>query len=430
MKGMDAMRTYQELDRSERRKEYFALQKELERLSERHLDLDMSRGKPCTDQLDLVSGLFQRMLTPEEYLSDGEDVRNYGELAGLPAARRLFADILGCRPSQVFVGGNASLQLMYDTITKAYTHGLLHSDRPWHMERIVKWLCPSPGYDRHFRITEDFGFQLITVPMGPDGPDMDIVEREVQDPTVKGMWCVPKYSNPTGIIYSDETIRLLAHLKPAAPDFTIMWDNAYAVHEFDGEYAPFPDILSIASEAGNPDMFIEFASTSKITLPGAGVSCFACSEDNMAYLKKLLSVQAISFDKVNQQRHVLYLKSKAHTLEIMQRHAKILGPKFRYVLDILEQELAPLGIATWSHPKGGYFISYDGLPNTAKRTMALCMVAGVTMTPAGATYPYGVDPKDSNIRIAPSYPPMEELVASGEVFCVCAKMAALESLGL
>ena len=424
------MTAYPEMTAEERRAEYARLQKEFDDLKARGLSLNMARGKPGKAQLDLVSDIFGLMQKSEDYVSDGIDVRNYGEMTGLPAAKRLFADILGCKPEQVFVGGNASLQLMYDTISKAYTHGLLHSERPWCREEKVKWLCPAPGYDRHFKITESFGFELITIPMTENGPDMDAVEEAVKDPTVKGIWCVPKYSNPDGIIYSDETIRRMASLNPAAPDFLIMWDNAYCIHEFEGDYVKFPDILSECEKAGHPDMVFEFASTSKVTLPGAGISCFATSEANMEYMKKLLTVQVISFDKVNQQRHVLYLKDKAHTLELMKKHAAIMGPKFRAVVDTLDKEIAPLNIATWRRPKGGYFVSLNAMPGTAKRTLALCKEAGVTMTNAGATFPYGKDPQDSNIRIAPSLPPVEELEQAIAVFCVCLKMAALEKLGV
>ncbi len=424
------MTAYPEMTAEERRAEYARLQKEFDDLKARGLSLNMARGKPGKAQLDLVSDIFGLMQKSEDYVSDGIDVRNYGEMTGLPAAKRLFADILGCKPEQVFVGGNASLQLMYDTISKAYTHGLLHSERPWCREEKVKWLCPAPGYDRHFKITESFGFELITIPMTENGPDMDAVEEAVKDPTVKGIWCVPKYSNPDGIIYSDETIRRMASLNPAAPDFLIMWDNAYCIHEFEGDYVEFPDILSECEKAGHPDMVFEFASTSKVTLPGAGISCFATSEANMEYMKKLLTVQVISFDKVNQQRHVLYLKDKAHTLELMKKHAAIMGPKFRAVVDTLDKEIAPLNIATWRRPKGGYFVSLNAMPGTAKRTLALCKEAGVTMTNAGATFPYGKDPQDSNIRIAPSLPPVEELEQAIAVFCVCLKMAALEKLGV
>ena len=424
------MTAYPQMTAEVRKAEYARLLKEFEALKAQGLSLNMARGKPGKAQLDLVSDIFGLMQKPEDYVSDGIDVRNYGEMSGIPAAKRLFAEILGCKPEQVFVGGNASLQLMYDTISKAYTHGLLRRERPWCREEKVKWLCPAPGYDRHFKITESFGFELITIPMTDNGPDMDAVEEAVKDPAVKGIWCVPKYSNPDGIIYSDETVRRMAALNPAAPDFLVMWDNAYCIHEFEGDYVEFPDILSMCEEAGHPDMVFEFASTSKVTLPGAGVACFACSEANMKYMEKLLTVQVISFDKVNQQRHVLYLKDKAHTLELMKKHAAIMGPKFRAVVDTLDKEIAPLDIATWRRPKGGYFVSLNAMPGTAKRTLALCKEAGVTMTNAGATFPYGKDPQDSNIRIAPSLPPVEELEQAIAVFCTCLKMAALEKLGV
>ncbi len=424
------MTAYPKMTAEERKAEYAKVTKEYEGLKARGLKLNMARGKPGKAQLDLVSDIFSLMQKPEDYVSDGIDVRNYGELSGLPAAKRLFAEILGCKPEQVFVGGNASLQLMYDTISKAYTHGLLHSERPWCREPVVKFLCPSPGYDRHFKVTESFGFELVTIPMTDEGPDMDAVEEAIKDPAVKGMWNVPKYSNPDGIIYSAETIRRIASMKPAAPDFLLMWDNAYCIHEFEGDYVEFPDILSECEKYGNADMVFEFASTSKVTLPGAGISCFACTEANMAYMEKLLTVQVISFDKVNQQRHVLYLKDKAHTLELMKKHAAIMGPKFRCVVEALDREIAPLEIASWRRPKGGYFVSLNAMPGTAKRTLALCKEAGVTMTGAGATFPYGKDPQDSNIRIAPSLPPVEELEQAIAVLCVCLKMAALEKLGV
>ena len=424
------MTAYTKMTAQERKAEYAALQEKFAALKALNLKLNMARGKPSKAQLDLVSDMFDLMRDPAQYVCDGIDVRNYGETAGLPAAKRLFADILGCKPEQVFVGGNASLQLMYDTISKAYTHGLLHSEKPWCKEEKVKWLCPAPGYDRHFKVTQSFGFELITIPMTDEGPDMDAVEEAVKDPAVKGIWCVPKYSNPDGVIYSDETIHRLAALKPAAPDFVIMCDNAYCIHEFEGEYVEFPDMLKICAEAGNPDMVFEYASTSKVTLPGAGVSCFATSEANLAYMLKLLDIQVISFDKVNQQRHVLYLKDKATTLELMKKHAAIMGPKFRAVLEVLDKEIAPTETASWRHPKGGYFVSFNALPGTAKRALALCKEAGVTMTGAGATFPYGVDPQDSNIRIAPSLPPVEELQQAMEVFCTCVKLAALEKLGV
>ena len=423
------MNTYQEMSREELQKNREAAAQEFERLKGLGLKLNMARGKPSRQQLDMVSeGIFNVFQKPEDFFSDGVDCRNYGELSGLPGAKRLFADILDCRPEQVFVGGNASLQLMYDVISKAVTHGLLHSERPWKEEKGLKWLCPAPGYDRHFKVTESFGFELISIPMTPDGPDMDAVEKAIQDPAVKGMWNVPKYSNPQGYIYSDEVIHRLAAMKPAAPDFMLMWDNAYCIHEFEGDFVPFRNILEECAACGSADMVYEFASTSKITLPGAGVACMAASEANLAYLTKLMGIQIISYDKVNQQRHTLYLKDRAHTLELMKKHAAVMAPKFRAVTDALDQEIAPLGIASWTHPKGGYFISLDAMPGTAKRTLELCREAGVTMTGAGATFPYGKDPQDSNIRIAPSLPPVEELKQAVEVLCVCLKLSALEKL--
>ena len=419
---------YAELGRSALKQEQEKRESEYEALKAQGLKLDMSRGKPGKEQLDLVSGILSILTDPADCNADGMETRNYGGLAGLPSARALFADILGCRPEECFVGGNSSLDLMYNTISKAYTHGLLHSEKPWCRLEKVKFLCPAPGYDRHFRVTESFGAELITVDMTPSGPDMDQVEDLVKDPTVKGIWCVPKYSNPDGIIYSDETIRRFAQLKPAAEDFVIMWDNAYCVHEFDGDFVPFPDILSLCREAGRPDMVFEFASTSKITFPGGGISVMASSEANLKYMQKLFGVQTIGYDKVNQLRHVLFLKDKANTLALMKKHAAIMKPKYRMVLDMLEREIAPLGIAEWQKPKGGYFISVNTMDGIAKRTLELCREAGVVMTPAGATFPYGIDPRDRNIRVAPSFPPVEELRQAMEIFCVSMRLAALEKL--
>ena len=419
---------YRSMSRSEQMEELQKQQANLEVLKAKGLKLDMSRGKPGKAQLDLVSDILTVLTDPADCIVDGTDVRNYGILAGLPAAKALFADVLGCKPEECFIGGTASLTLMYDTIAKAYTHGLLHSEKPWCKLDKVKFLCPAPGYDRHFKITESFGFELITVEMTPDGPDMDQVEELVKDPEVKGIWCVPKYSNPDGIIYSEETIRRFAHLKPAAPDFVLMWDNAYCVHEFDGDSVPFPDIISLCREAGNPDMVFEYASTSKITFPGAGISVMAASEANQKYMQKLLGIQMISYDKVNQLRHVKYLKNKEGTIAVMKKHAGVLGPKFKMVLDTLEREIAPLGIAEWQKPKGGYFVSVNTMDGIAKRTLALCKEAGVVMTSAGATFPYGKDPRDRNIRVAPSLPPVSELEQAMEVFCVSMKIAALEKL--
>ncbi len=421
------MQPYSQRTRAQLQEEYAAVSAQYEALKAQKLHLDMSRGKPGTEQLDLVSDILQYP-TAADFCRDGFDARNYGELAGLPSARALFAELLGTKPEEVFVGGNASLSLMYGVIAKAYTHGLLHSPRPWSREEKVRFLCPAPGYDRHFTISESFGMEMIPIPMTPEGPDMDLVEQLAADPQVKGMWCVPKYSNPQGITYSDATLARIAALHHAAPDFLLMWDNAYCVHEFEGDYVPLANILSLCRAHGNADMVFEFASTSKITFPGAGIACFATSVDNMAYMKKLLNAEIISYDKVNQLRHVCYLKDKAHTLALMRRHAAILAPKFHAVLDALEREIAPLRIAQWSKPSGGYFVSLDAMPGTAKRTWALCREAGVVMTAAGATYPYGKDPNDSNLRIAPSLPPVAELKQAIEVLCVCLKLAALEKL--
>ena len=422
------MKPYAQYSKAEREAELSALHEQLLKAESLRLNLNMARGKPSRQQLDMVSDLLTVLSDPADCFDGGIDVRNYGELSGLPSAKKLFAEILGTKPEEIFVGGNASLNLMFDLISKAYTHGLKHSPRPWSREPVVRFLCPSPGYDRHFKISESFGMELICIPMTESGPDMDMVEQAVQDPAVKGMWCVPKYSNPDGIVYSDETIDRIAALRPAAPDFALMWDNAYCIHEIYGEFIPFRDILSLCRAQGNADMVYEFASTSKITFPGAGVACMAASEDNLKYLLSILGMQTISYDKVNQLRHVRYLKDKAHTLALMQKHAAVLAPKFTAVLDALEAEIAPLGIAHWTKPQGGYFISFYAMPGTAKRALALCKEAGVTMTGAGATYPYGRDPQDSNIRIAPSLPPVEELKQAMQIFCLCVKIAALEKL--
>lgn len=408
--------------------EYRKVLKQFSDCKSKNLNLNMARGKPSAEQLDLVSDILTVLSKPEDCYDDGLDARNYGELAGLPCARRYWADVLDCREEQIFVGGAASLNMMFDVISRAYTHGLLHSDKPWCREEKVKFLCPSPGYDRHFAIAQFFGAELIVVPMTATGPDMDLVEQYVKDPQVKGIWTVPKYSNPEGIIFSDETVHRFANLKPAAPDFVIIWDNAYCLHEFEGEYVPFPDILSLCEEAGNPDMVFEFASTSKITFAGGGVSAMAASKANIDYFTNVFGVQMISYDKVNQLRHVRYLKDKSHTIEIMKRHASVMAPKFRLVADMLDEQIAPLQIAQWNRPKGGYFISLNAMPGTAKRTLALCKEAGVTMTAAGATFPYGLDPNDSNIRVAPSLPPLAELEKAMDVFCTCLKLAALEKL--
>ena len=409
-------------------REYAAVLDEFDQLKAQGLKLNMARGKPSKEQLDLVSGVLTTVTSSEDCFNGDVDARNYGELAGLPCARTYWADILDCKPEQIFVGGVASLNLMFDVVSRAYTHGLLNSPKPWCKEEKVKFLCPAPGYDRHFAIGECFGAELIPVPMTAEGPDMDMVEELVKDPQVKLIWTVPKYSNPDGIIYSDETMRRFANLKPAAPDFTIMWDNAYGVHQFRGDYVPFPDLISLCAEAGRPNMVMEFASTSKITFAGGGISCMASSEENIAYFTKLFGIQMISQDKVNQLRHVRFLKDKEHTLEIMKLHASVMAPKFDVVSQWLDREIKPLGFAHWNNPQGGYFVSLFTMPGTAKRVWELCKKAGVVLTNAGATYPYGKDPDDANLRIAPSLPPVEELEKAMEVLTTSMKLAALEKL--
>lgn len=422
------MKAYRDMTRQELLLQQEELQGAYERFLKGTRTMNISRGKPSSLQLDAVSDLLNTVVSKEDCLAQGVDVRNYGELAGLRCAREYWADMLGCQPEETFVGGTASLNMMFDVISRAYSHGLARSEKPWCREETVKFLCPSPGYDRHFRITEFFGAELITVPMTPQGPDMDLVEQLVRDRAVKGIWCVPKYSNPDGIIYSDETLRRFATLQPAAPDFAIMWDNAYCVHEFEGAYVPFPSLLTMCKEFGTEHMVYEFASTSKITFAGGGMSVMAASRENIAHFSRMFSVQMISQDKVNQLRHVKYLKNKEHTLQIMQRHAKILAPKFYMLLSMLDREMTDCGIATWNRPTGGYFVSLNTMPGTAKRALQLCRDAGLEMTEAGATFPYGIDPQDSNIRIAPSYPPLVELYDAMLLFCDCLKLAALEKL--
>lgn len=419
---------YAALSKEEMQNELDAVRAELEKEKMKNLHLDMSRGKPGKDQLAISMEMLTNLKTIEDCFDNQIDSRNYGVLNGLPSARILFADLLDIKAEQVFVGGGASLQLMYDTIAKAYTHGLLHSPSPWSKRGIVRFLCPAPGYDRHFRISESFGMEMIPIAMTENGPDMDAVEEWIKDPNVVGMWCCPKYSNPDGVVYSAETIQRIASLRPSAPDFTIMWDNAYCVHEIEGEYLPFPDILSLAAQNGNPDMVIEYASTSKITFPGAGISCMASSKANIDYLVSLISAQIISYDKMNQLRHVRFLQNKEHILAIMKQHASILKPRFETVLDYLDREIAPLGIAKWTRPKGGYFVSLYAMNGTAKRTLQLAKDTGVTLTNAGATYPYGQDPFDSNIRIAPSVPTISELQISMHILCLCLRCSALEQL--
>ena len=390
--------------------------------------LDMARGKPANDQLDLSEELLTVVKTSEDCFENGTDSRNYGVLEGMPAARKLFADLLGLNSENVVLYGSSSLTIMYDTVAKMLLFGNCDSERPWCQEKEIKFLCPSPGYDRHFSICQSFGIKMIPVPMNDNGPDMEIVRQYVNnDSSVKGIWCVPKYSNPTGIVYSDEVVKEFAALKPAAKDFRIFWDNAYAVHDF-YENIKLLNIIDECEKAGNPNMPIMFASTSKITYPGAGIALFASSIENVNFIKKLLAIQSINSDKVNQQRHVAFFKTAEGVLEHMKLHAKILAPKFEAVVDAFESELSGLGIATWTNPKGGYFISFDSTLGVAKEIYDLCLNAGLTLTNVGDTFPYGKDPDNTNIRIAPSLPPVEQLKAAVERFIVCVKIASINKI--
>ena len=392
------------------------------------LKLDMSRGKPSPKQLDLSADLLT-CLTNEDMKGESGDYRNYGVLDGIPEAKRLFAPMLGVEPDEVFMFGNASLQAMYFAISNAFTHGIL-GNTPWSKLDKVKFLCPVPGYDRHFRITEFFGVEMINIPTTEDGPDMDMVEQYVNnDPAVKGIWCVQQYANPSGIVYSDETVKRFANLKPAAPDFRIFWDNAYCIHHLVDNPKMILPILAEAKKAGNPNIVYEFASTAKITFAGAGVSMLAASKENLADLTKALGCFTISFDKVNQLRHVKFFGGKyENVLAHMKKQQAELAPKFQCVLDTLNKEIRPLGIGQWTEPQGGYFVSYNAMPGTAKRIVQLCKEAGVVLTGAGAAFPYGKDPEDSNIRIAPSYPEVAELQQAMDLFVLCVKMAAAEKL--
>jgi aspartate/methionine/tyrosine aminotransferase len=405
------------------------LSAQYEAVKAKGLKLDMSRGKPEASQLSVSKELLKTLSSDEDcYAENGFDCRNYGVLDGIPEAKRLFAEILDVPASNVLVGGASSLNLMYDEIARAMLFGVVGGDTPWGAQGKIKFLCPVPGYDRHFAICELMGIEMINIPMSEDGPDMDMIESLVsEDESIKGIWCVPKYANPNGCVYSDETVRRFAALKPKAKDFRIFWDNAYIVHDL-YDYVPLANLFALAKECGNENLPLIFTSTSKISYAGAGISCMAASEANLAKTKKSMGIQTIGFDKLNQLRHAKYFGSGANVIEHMKKHAEILRPKFEAVLEAFDKELAPIGVAKWSRPLGGYFISLDVTVGSAKRVYELAKGAGVTLTAAGAPFPYGVDPKDENLRIAPSYPPVSELNEAVNVLCLCVKIAAVESL--
>mgnify|MGYP000809452058 FL=1 len=407
-----------------------SLNKEYAEAKAKGLALDMSRGKPSAKQLDVSLGLLDTINSSSDLKAlDGTDCRNYGVLDGIPEAKKLMADMMGTTPDHVIVYGNASLNIMYDQISRAYTHGIL-GNTPWCKLDKVKFLCPVPGYDRHFAITERFGIEMINIPMSESGPDMGMVEEYVsKDASVKGIWCVPKYSNPQGYTYSEETVKRMAALKPAAEDFRIFWDNAYVIHDlYDDNKDEIADIISECEKAGNPDMVFEFASTSKVSFPGSGIAALATSANNIADIKKQLTIQTIGHDKLNQLRHVRFFKDINGLKEHMRKHAEFIRPKFEAVESVLEEELSGLGIGSWTEPKGGYFISFDAMDGCAKAIVAKCKEAGVKLTGAGATFPYGKDPKDSNIRIAPSFPTPEEMKQAADLFVLCVKLVSVEKL--
>ena len=407
-----------------------SLNKEYAEAKAKGLALDMSRGKPSAKQLDVSLGLLDTINSSSDLKAlDGTDCRNYGVLDGIPEAKKLMADMMGTTPDHVIVYGNASLNIMYDQISRAYTHGIL-GNTPWCKLDKVKFLCPVPGYERHFAITERFGIEMINIPMSESGPDMGMVEEYVSnDASVKGIWCVPKYSNPQGYTYSEETVKRMAALKPAAEDFRIFWDNAYVIHDlYDDNKDEIADIISECEKAGNPDMVFEFASTSKVSFPGSGIAALATSANNIADIKKQLTIQTIGHDKINQLRHVRFFKDINGLKEHMRKHAEFMRPKFEAVESVLEEELGGLGIGSWTEPKGGYFISFEAMDGCAKAIVAKCKEAGVKLTGAGATFPYGKDPKDSNIRIAPSFPTPEEMKQAADLFVLCVKLVSVEKL--
>lgn len=422
------MNHYSSLSKSELKDLKNSLQASFEEQKTLDLKLNMARGKPCKEQLDLSMAMLDIVNSESDLmLSDGQDARNYGGLEGLPEMRSLFGELMDADPSDVIVSGNSSLTLMFDVIASAMTDGF-DGSLPWIQQGDLKFLCPVPGYDRHFSITEYYNFEMIPVPMTETGPDMDVVEKLVSaDPQIKGIWCVPKYSNPQGITYSDETVRRMAALKPAAPDFRIFWDNAYCVHELTDHPDQLLSIFAACKEAGNEDLVVQFTSTSKITFAGSGVAAVAGSKKTLQNFRRRLSFKTIGPDKINQLRHLLFLKDMDGIYRHMEKHKVLLAPRFQVVLEHLK-ELGETGTARWTVPKGGYFVSVDVMDGCAKRVVELCKEAGVVLTGAGATYPYGKDPHDSNIRIAPSLPPVSELEAAMKVFCISAKLAAVEKL--
>ena len=422
--------SYAELTHAELAALRESLEQEYARHCAKELALNMARGKPAAAQLELSLPLLDTVdASSDLFAEDGTDCRNYGVMDGIPEAKRLMASIMDHDPRNVCVFGNSSLNIMYDLVSHGFLHGYL-GEKPWRELKDVSWLCPVPGYDRHFAITELFGIKMIPVRMNENGPDMDEIEALVREnDAIKGIWCVPQYSNPGGVTYSNDTVARLASMPCAATDFRIFWDNAYCVHHlYDTRQAHVADIAEACEKAGNPNRYFKFASTSKVTFPGAGIAAVAASEENIAQIKKRVSIQTVGYDKINQLRHVRFLKDAQGISEHMKKHAEVIRPKFELVARMLEEGLSDTGCASWSNPDGGYFVSFDGLPNTAKRTVALAKGAGVTMTGAGATWPYKEDPEDSNIRIAPTLPPLEELEQAMEVFVCCVKLAAVESL--
>ena len=421
------MAEYRSMSKPELEAEKSKLEKKYNEFKAKGLKLNMARGKPGPHQMDLAMDLFK---TTDYTAEDGTDARNYGNLEGLYEARQLFGEVMGVKPENVFVGGNSSLQLMYFLVGIGYTFGFPESERPWSQVDHPKFLCPVPGYDRHFRITEEFGIDMINVPMTPDGPDMDMVEKlAAEDPSIKGIWCVPQYSNPDGYTYSDETVRRFAAMKTAAPDFKIFWDEAYIVHHLTDEIIETPVLLEESKKYGSEDRVFMFTSTSKITFPGAGVSALACSDNMMKYVCTRFEVMIISYDKMSQLRHVRFLKNKAGVLAHMLKHRRRLVPCFDAVKTTFAQKLTPCGdIARWTNPKGGYFISLYVMPGCAKRVAQLCKEAGLVLTGAGASYPYGKDPEDSHLRIAPTYPSLSEVEQASELLTVCVRLAVVEKL--